>query len=203
MPPKANDQVITDRHDAMSLARLMRSRDLTPVDVPAVDAEAIRAMRRARDDTLRALQAAQPTAQSLLAVARSALSRVGQLASSPPPLASCGGRSHPGAAEGLPGRRPAHHRTDGTAATSGTRTARAGDHRALPARRRGAPSPARCPVHGCGDHGRCTRRSDALQHPLTAEECFGADAVRIVEWGTASVGQHDQDRECPGAACPG
>jgi transposase len=66
MPPKANDQVITDRHDAMSLARLMRSRDLTPVDVPAVDAEAIRAMRRARDDTLRALQAAQRRRKAFL-----------------------------------------------------------------------------------------------------------------------------------------
>jgi hypothetical protein len=36
----------------------MRSGDLTPVYVPAVDDEAIRDLRRARDDTLHDLKAA-------------------------------------------------------------------------------------------------------------------------------------------------
>ena len=35
MPKKAGDRVKTDRRDAMQLARLMRSGDLTPVYVPA------------------------------------------------------------------------------------------------------------------------------------------------------------------------
>lgn len=59
MPQKAGDRVKTDRRDAMHLARLMRSGDLTPVYVPAVDDEAIRDLSRAREDTLRDLKAAK------------------------------------------------------------------------------------------------------------------------------------------------
>jgi transposase len=58
MPQKTGDRVKTDRRDAMPRARLMRSGDLTPVSVPAVDAEAIRDLSRARAETLRDLQAA-------------------------------------------------------------------------------------------------------------------------------------------------
>ena len=43
----------------MQLARLRRCGDLTPVYVPAVDDEARRDLRRAREDTLRELQAAK------------------------------------------------------------------------------------------------------------------------------------------------
>ena len=57
MPQKAGDRVKTDRRDARPLARLMRSGDLTPVSVPALDDEAIRDLRRAREETLRDLQA--------------------------------------------------------------------------------------------------------------------------------------------------
>jgi transposase len=59
MPKKAGDRVKTDRRDAMPLARLMRSGDLTPVSVPALDDEAIRDLSRAREDTLRELKAAK------------------------------------------------------------------------------------------------------------------------------------------------
>jgi transposase len=59
IPKKAGDRVKTDRREAMQLARLMRSGDLPPVYVPAVDDEAIRDLRRARADTLRDLQAAK------------------------------------------------------------------------------------------------------------------------------------------------
>src|ERR671924_644652 len=59
IPKKPGDRVKTDRRDARQLARLMRSGDLTPVYVPAVDDEAIRARSRAREETLRALKAAQ------------------------------------------------------------------------------------------------------------------------------------------------
>jgi transposase len=58
MPKKPGDRVTTDRRDARYLARLMRAGDLTPVDGPAMDDAAIRELRRARDETLRALQAA-------------------------------------------------------------------------------------------------------------------------------------------------
>jgi transposase len=59
MPTKAGDRVTTDRRDAMPLARLMRSGDLTPVYVPAVDDEALRDRSRAREETLRDRQAAK------------------------------------------------------------------------------------------------------------------------------------------------
>jgi len=59
IPTKAGDRVTTDRRDAMQLARLMRSGDLTPVYVPAVDDEALRDLSRAREDTLRDLKAAK------------------------------------------------------------------------------------------------------------------------------------------------
>jgi transposase len=59
IPKKAGDRVQTDRRDAMQLARLMRSGDLTPVYVPAVDDAAIRDLSRAREDTLRDLKAAK------------------------------------------------------------------------------------------------------------------------------------------------
>jgi transposase len=59
IPKKAGDRVKTDRRDAVQLARLMRSGDLTPVYVPTVDDEAIRDLTRAREDTIRDLKAAK------------------------------------------------------------------------------------------------------------------------------------------------
>ena len=49
IPKKPGDQVKTDRRDAIDLARLLRSGDLTPVYVPTVDDEALRDLCRARD----------------------------------------------------------------------------------------------------------------------------------------------------------
>src|ERR671919_777513 len=59
IPKKAGDRVKTDRRDAMQLARLMRSGDLTPVYVPKVEDEAIRDLCRAREDAIRDLKAAK------------------------------------------------------------------------------------------------------------------------------------------------
>jgi transposase len=59
IPKKAGDRVKTDRRDAVQLARLMRSRDLTPVYVPQVEDEALRDLSRAREDTIRELKAAK------------------------------------------------------------------------------------------------------------------------------------------------
>jgi transposase len=59
IPHRAGARGTTDRREALPRARRMRSGDLTPVSGPAVDAAAIRALRRARAETLRALQAAQ------------------------------------------------------------------------------------------------------------------------------------------------
>jgi transposase len=59
IPKKPGDRVKTDRRDAVQLARLMRSGDLTRVYVPTVDDEAIRDLTRAREDTLRDLKSAK------------------------------------------------------------------------------------------------------------------------------------------------
>jgi transposase len=59
IPKKPGDRVKTDRRDAVQLARLMRSGDLTPVYVPTVEDEAIRDLSRAREDALRDLKTAK------------------------------------------------------------------------------------------------------------------------------------------------
>jgi transposase len=58
IPKKAGNRVKTDRRDAVQLARLIRSGDLTPVYVPAVEDEASRDLSRAREEALRDLKAA-------------------------------------------------------------------------------------------------------------------------------------------------
>ena len=59
LPKKPGNRVKTNRRDALKLARLRRARDLTPVDVPQVEEAAMRDLCRARDETIRALQAVQ------------------------------------------------------------------------------------------------------------------------------------------------
>jgi len=66
IPKKAGDRVKTDRRDAVQLARLMRSGDLTPVYVPTVDDEAIRDLSRAREDAVSDLKAAKFRLQAFL-----------------------------------------------------------------------------------------------------------------------------------------
>ena len=59
IPKKAGDRVKTDRRDAVQLARLLRSGDLSPVYIPSVEDEAIRDVVRAREDVLKDLKAAK------------------------------------------------------------------------------------------------------------------------------------------------
>jgi transposase len=59
IPKQPGDRVKTDRRDAVQLARLVRSGDLPVVDVPQVEDEAMRALTRAREDTIRDLQSAK------------------------------------------------------------------------------------------------------------------------------------------------
>jgi transposase len=58
IPKKAGDRVKTDRRDAVQLARLLRSGDLSPVYIPSVEDEALRDVVRAREDVLKDLKAA-------------------------------------------------------------------------------------------------------------------------------------------------
>jgi transposase len=84
IPKKAGDRVKTDRREARQLARLMRSGDLTPVYVPQVDDDAIRDLSRAREDSLRDLNAAKSRLKAFLR--RQDLRATGQAHGSPAPL---------------------------------------------------------------------------------------------------------------------
>jgi len=66
LPQKPGDRVNTDRRDAVPRARLARSGALTAVDGPTVDDAAMRALTRARDDALSALQDATCRLNALL-----------------------------------------------------------------------------------------------------------------------------------------
>jgi len=57
IPRKPGDRVKTDRRDAVMLARLMRSGDLTSIYVPGIEDEAIRDLSRGREDAMRDLKA--------------------------------------------------------------------------------------------------------------------------------------------------
>jgi transposase len=59
IPQKPGDRVKTDRRDAVQLARLARSGDLTVVYVPTVEDEAIRDLSRAREDAISDLKDAK------------------------------------------------------------------------------------------------------------------------------------------------
>ena len=66
IPQKPGDRVKTDRRDAVPLARLARAGDLTAVDVPTVEDEAMRALTRAREAALSALNDAKCRLKALL-----------------------------------------------------------------------------------------------------------------------------------------
>jgi transposase len=59
MPRRPGNRVKNDRRDAVEIARLLRSGDLTPVYVPSVEDEAVRDLCRARDATRITLRAAK------------------------------------------------------------------------------------------------------------------------------------------------
>jgi|GraSoiStandDraft_50_1057286.scaffolds.fasta_scaffold145851_1 transposase len=84
MPPRAGDRGTTARRDARPLARRRRAGALTPVSGPAVDAAALRALRRARAETRRDLQAAQVRRTACLL--RPASRSTGRAPWSPAPL---------------------------------------------------------------------------------------------------------------------
>jgi len=66
IPMRPGDRIKTDRRDAVSLARLGRSGDLTPVWVPDEDHEAIRDLTRAREDMKSTVRRARQRLSSFL-----------------------------------------------------------------------------------------------------------------------------------------
>jgi transposase len=66
IPKRSGDRVKTDRRDALMLARLSRSGDLTAVRVPDVADEAVRDLVRAREDAVRECRNARHRLKALL-----------------------------------------------------------------------------------------------------------------------------------------
>lgn len=59
IPRKSGDRIKNDRRDALNLARLHRSGDLTAVYVPTTEDEAMRDLTRGREDAVKALRVAK------------------------------------------------------------------------------------------------------------------------------------------------
>lgn len=59
IPRKSGDRIKNDRRDALNLARLHRSGELTAVYVPMAEDEAMRDLSRAREDAVKALRVAR------------------------------------------------------------------------------------------------------------------------------------------------
>ncbi|MGH2356525.1 MAG: IS110 family transposase [Candidatus Limnocylindria bacterium] len=66
IPRKAGDRVKTDRRDAITLARLMRSGDLSSIYVPGIEDEALRDLSRGRDDAMQDLKRSKRRLKSFL-----------------------------------------------------------------------------------------------------------------------------------------
>jgi len=66
IPKRSGDRVKTDRRDAMMLARLSRSGDLTTVRVAGAADEALRDLARSREDALRECRNARHRLKALL-----------------------------------------------------------------------------------------------------------------------------------------
>ena len=66
IPRKAGDRVKTDLRDAITLARLMRSGDLSGFSVPGIEAEALRDLSRGRDDARQDLKRSKHRLKSFL-----------------------------------------------------------------------------------------------------------------------------------------
>ena len=66
IPRKPGDRVKTDRRDAMTLARSMRSGDLTSIYVPGIEDEALRDLSRGRDDAMQDLKRSKRRLKSFL-----------------------------------------------------------------------------------------------------------------------------------------
>jgi transposase len=66
IPRRPGERVKTDRRDALTLARFLRSGELTPVTIPDARDEAIRDLSRAREDAVRARLKARQQLKALL-----------------------------------------------------------------------------------------------------------------------------------------
>ncbi|BED89454.1 hypothetical protein PspMM1_19220 [Pseudoalteromonas sp. MM1] len=66
IPKKPGEKIKTDKRDALKLARLLKSEDLTPIYVPEPEDEAVRDLSRAREVAMKDLKDAKYQLKALL-----------------------------------------------------------------------------------------------------------------------------------------
>src|SRR5437867_12755672 len=197
IPRKPGDRVKTDRRDAVMLARLMRSGDLTSIYVPGIEDEAIRDLSRGREDAMRDLKATKYRLKAFLL--RQDIRYEGRANWTAAHLrwlseVVC---PTPRAADRLPGVRARRHGAAGTGATPGDRAARAREDVAAVPGGRGDPGAARGRAHGRRDLDRRARGPHAVRHPAPADELPGPHALGILVGGPPAARGHHQGRQHP------
>ena len=187
IPKKAGDRVKTDRRDAIQLARLMRSGDLTPVYVPQVEDEAIRDLSRAREDALRDLKTAKYRLKAFLL--RHDIRYTGRATWGPAHLRWLSEVVCPTPAQQIVFQEYVRAVTEHTRtpAASRTGTPRAGADLAPASRGRRAPGPARRPVHRRRHHRGRTGGPHPLRQAQPADELPRPDALGILHVVTGAA----------------
>jgi transposase len=66
IPKKPGDKIKTDKRDALNLAKLLQSEDLSPIYVPEPEDEAVRGLSRARETGMKDLKDAKYQLKALL-----------------------------------------------------------------------------------------------------------------------------------------
>ena len=67
IPKKPGEKIKTDKRDALKLAKLLKSEDLTPIYVPEPEDEAVRDLSRARETAMKDLKDAKYQLKALIA----------------------------------------------------------------------------------------------------------------------------------------
>jgi Transposase len=199
IPQKPGDRIKTDRRDAVQLARLARSGDLTVVYVPTVEDEAIRDLSRAREDALRDLKAAKFRLKAFLL--RHDIRYTGRATWGPAHLRWLAEVVCPTPAQQIVFQEYVRAVNEHTERLQ--RLEQELQNLAPAAGGRGAAGPARCAVHHSRDHGSGDRRSDAVREPKRTDEVLGPHSLRIHQRRATPTRVHYQSGEHPCPPSPG
>jgi transposase len=162
IPKKAGARVKTHRRDAIPLARLARSGDLTLVSVPRVADEAIRDLTRAREDTISDLKDAKFRLKAFLL--RQDIRSAGRANGSPAHLRWLSEVVCPTAAQHIVFHEDVRAMTESTERLQRLDQERQAQVQGwlLASRGRGPPGPAGCAVYRGRHHGGRKRRLAAF-----------------------------------------
>jgi hypothetical protein len=195
-PQQAGARGTPDRRAAVQLARLRRSGDLTPVSGPAVEDDAIRAVRRGREEAIGELKAATFRRHAVLR--RQDRRDTGRAPWGPAPV-----RWLAEVVCATPAR-PLGFQADVRAVTEPPdRRQWLEPARAPAAAGRGAPRLAWGAVHGRRDQRRRTGRLDPRRAAPPTAETAGADPLRTCQGRATPAGLAHQRRAHAGPPRPG